>query len=542
MHIKWLKHGTGPAALAVSYVLAESDCRGAKRELVEVLRGDPRQMAELADSLEFRHRYQSAVISWAPEDAPADDEIAQVLDDFERAMYAGFGPDPDLARLSWTAVRHEEGGTHLHVLVARVDLETGRSYAVAPPGWQRLYDPLRDHHNYLHGWARPDDPARARTVQPGVDALVKGNRNTAKQQITGWLTERIQSGEIADRAGIAAALEELGEVTRQGADYISVRPEGAERAVRLKGGIYVDGFDAAAICEAGTEAGRECGPVRDPNPAEAERARRRFEEAIERRAQRDAGRYRIRKPKSTKEPESAQERRAQADKGIAGDTPSRSQTAQMGHESAAGVRDPDHRLDGGRDLGMVEVSEAMGPSAHEKRPDVPGPERRLDGDLLGQSAEAAMPPSPWWQQAWESVRGLYDGVRDAVVGRFRAAIHAIRIGAEAASSTDRSLVTAAAAVEQAGLRLSSAGADAGRACDDLGRSAQQLERQTDRVCRALKMRCDDELERFKSQINLTEHEYPASQGYQRQLDQAGLDLGLTMADDPVPGDTSAPRF
>ena len=63
--------------------------------------------------------------------------------------------------------RERNGGVHVHVLAARCDLETGRSLNIAPPGWQRTFDPLRDALNHEHGWSRPDDPERARALQPG---------------------------------------------------------------------------------------------------------------------------------------------------------------------------------------------------------------------------------------------------------------------------------------------------------------------------------------------------------------------------------------
>ena len=46
------------------------------------------------------------------------------MDAFEKTAWAGL----DFDRYAWTAVLHREegGGTHVHVLAARCDLETGR--------------------------------------------------------------------------------------------------------------------------------------------------------------------------------------------------------------------------------------------------------------------------------------------------------------------------------------------------------------------------------------------------------------------------------
>ena len=106
-----------------------------------MLRGDPELVAAVADGLAFAHTYTSGVLAWAPEDHPTAAHISAVLDEFEATAWAGLDPD----RYAWTAVQHDApaGGVHVHILAARVDLETGKSLNIAPPGWQRDFDPLR---------------------------------------------------------------------------------------------------------------------------------------------------------------------------------------------------------------------------------------------------------------------------------------------------------------------------------------------------------------------------------------------------------------
>ena len=135
MHVKFIARGTGSAGAAVDYLLGERDAAGQPRAGVEVLRGDPEQVAAVADSLAFEHKYRSAVIAWSPEDWPTDGQIEAVLDEFEKTAWAGLDAD----RYSWTAVLHRErgGGVHVHVLTARCDLETGRSLNIGRPAGRR---------------------------------------------------------------------------------------------------------------------------------------------------------------------------------------------------------------------------------------------------------------------------------------------------------------------------------------------------------------------------------------------------------------------
>ena len=57
MHIKFLARGTGSARAAADYLLGARDATGQPRECVEVLRGDPHQVAVVADALAFEHKY-----------------------------------------------------------------------------------------------------------------------------------------------------------------------------------------------------------------------------------------------------------------------------------------------------------------------------------------------------------------------------------------------------------------------------------------------------------------------------------------------------
>ena len=236
MMVKFLAHGTGSAAAAAKYLTRETsppaedqeENREKDREEVKVLRGDPHQVAAVADSLEFEHKYTSGVIAWSPEDAPSDAQIGRVVDEFEKTAWAGLEPD----RYAWSAVEHHEagGGVHVHVLAARCDLETGKSLNIAPPGWQKTFDALRDWQNHENNWSRPDDPQRARDVQPGHRAYIEAAQLRAglaaekdpRRAITDYLSQGIESGAVRDRATMVSALRRAGlEVPRQGKDYIT---------------------------------------------------------------------------------------------------------------------------------------------------------------------------------------------------------------------------------------------------------------------------------------------------------------------------------
>lgn len=327
MHIKFLRHGTGSAAKAAAYLLGERDHKGVDRDHVQVLIGDPTQVAAVADSLGTVHRYSSAVIAFHPDDRPTPEQIAGVLADFEALAFAGLPADG----YAWTAVQHgrpDSGdGVHVHVLIARVELTSGLAYNPAPPSWRTHFDHVRDAWNHEQGWARPDDPTRARLVQPPAHEMFKAAAAARAGQtkgvdpralLTGWVVDQVAAGRIVDRPTLLTALAEHVEITRAGKDYVSVRLAPDTKPIRLKGALYVHDFTTTRATtdqpapgddrgSASAAAGLQpSGPGRDPagsavadaglgraDAGPAGHARARLEHARQRRADFNQRRYRV---------------------------------------------------------------------------------------------------------------------------------------------------------------------------------------------------------------------------------------------------------
>ena len=429
MHIKFLGHGRGSAQGAVAYLLRDTDHLGTERERVEVLRGNPALVAQVADGLDFVHRYTSGVVAWAPEDAPTEEEIEGVLDDLERVFTAGLD---DPSRVAWTAVLHQEqgGGVHVHLLVARVDLETGKSLNVAPPGWEKTYDPLRDAWNWEKGWARPDDALRERLESPGRRALIEASALRAgigiepdpRALITRYLVQRIEAGAIEDRQGIIEALQEAGlEVPRQGKDYLTVLdPESGER-YRMKGGLYGAGFTPETCKELGRAAGEEAGerPERGgiADPEQARQSRGELDQAIQRVAQYRVKRYR----KPDPEPEKVHE-------------------VDLGHDGPG--LDPSGGDRGGGVVLLREDEDGEAAPGRERAPEHRGPDQEATASLssetvqgevvLGSSTDQEPSPDLYPQQRRKRRRRATDPLKEEERDRDRAAFIARLEGLERA--------------------------------------------------------------------------------------------------------------
>jgi hypothetical protein len=257
MYIKFLAHGKGDPAKAASYLIDEVDHLNRPRADVQVLRGDPQTFTAIAESIQNEWIYTSGVIAWSKSDNPSEAEINEVLDSFEKHAFAGLQPH----QYHFTAVLHEEddGSKHVHFLVPRIELDSGKALNIAPPGHEKYFDPLRDHFNYLKGWSRPDDPTLQRDTQTpdhihfqdkfAVRAGLKDKPvNDIREIVGSYIEQRIEHGFIRNRKDVLDAISELGKA-KPSNEYIALKLDGAKKAIRLKGAFYESEFSIESYFE-----------------------------------------------------------------------------------------------------------------------------------------------------------------------------------------------------------------------------------------------------------------------------------------------------
>ena len=253
MLVKFFARGKGGGRGPVEYITRRDDpSTGSLRSPApEILRGNPIITRRLIDSLQFKHKYRSGVLSFAPSDAPTEKEIEAVIDSFEQYAFAGLNKDS--YNILWVKHTHTENNrVELHFVTPRVELYTGKSLNIAPPGWHGYFKPWQTNWNISQEWARPDDPARKRIYEPGFQALINADRKAkglepladTRKLLTEYVMERVACGLITGRDDIIDLFkEELGlEITRTGKDYITVKNSEMKKGCRLRGKLYAREF------------------------------------------------------------------------------------------------------------------------------------------------------------------------------------------------------------------------------------------------------------------------------------------------------------
>ncbi|WP_156510549.1 relaxase/mobilization nuclease domain-containing protein [Labrenzia sp. OB1] len=250
MLIKLFRSGKGGGAAPVDYLIASHvlaydgnrdlirDDAGvplmkSRDPLPEVLAGNPDHTRALIDACPHAWTYRAGVISFDRDDHPTEEQQQAVMDAFDELAFAGL--DRDQVHMLW--VRHShEGRVELHFCTPRMELTSGKSLNIAPPGYQKAMDSLRDMLNKEHGWADPQDPARSQDIKQLPE---KKLRAQGREDIQHWLEDLIVAGQISSRPDMVAALEGAGfELPRQGKTYLTVKDPDSGTRWRLKGDIF----------------------------------------------------------------------------------------------------------------------------------------------------------------------------------------------------------------------------------------------------------------------------------------------------------------
>ena len=263
MHIKFLNHGKGSAAHASAYVLDELDHLGNVRAGVEVLRGDATTFNAVCDASPHLWKYTSGVIAWSKEDSPTDEQIKEVLDQFEKHAFSGL----DSSQYHLFAVLHtdDDGSKHIHVLAPRLDIQSGKSLNIAPPGHEKHFDSLRDYFNTKYQWSRPDDLLLMHTTQePNHIAKLNAQaKNILTSQDLETLTKKqfcktvdnyvqtlLKTQTAENRADIVECIEQVKgvESVKQSKAFLTVTLTNGKKH-RLKGDFYNEQFEIGLYSE-----------------------------------------------------------------------------------------------------------------------------------------------------------------------------------------------------------------------------------------------------------------------------------------------------
>jgi len=246
MIVKIHKRGSGGGSGPVDYLLGKDR----NREQAHVLRGNPEQTRELIDSLDFKRKYTSGVLSFEESDIP-DEQKQTLMNELELHLLSGL--DANQYECLW--VQHKDKNRlELNFLIPNVELQTGKRL-------QPYYDKVDRTRNdafqtYMNGkfnFSDPNDPSKQRAMNYAHD--LPDERKKVAEHITNGLMQMVKAGEIKNRDDVISSLESNGfSIARKTKQSISIRAPGREYNTRLNGAIYEQSFTASPSLRAEIEA------------------------------------------------------------------------------------------------------------------------------------------------------------------------------------------------------------------------------------------------------------------------------------------------
>ena len=248
------KYSTVGAGAGIEYFLAENYFDKQTQEWRQrtpsatLLEGNPSAMRILCDSLDFKHKYTSGVLSFSEQETALINSTHgmknKIIEDFKNFAFAGVKKDCRNILL----VQHEHTGRlEIHYMIPRIHLESGKYFNPFPPNYNGKRGPgnnndfISQNDSFVdqicnkYGLQNPRDAKVRRSVKlPQLDS-----QKNIKKQVAAAIDNLIDAGAVSSRDDMLVFLQKQGaKITRKGSNYFSFKFEGMSKAAKLEGELY----------------------------------------------------------------------------------------------------------------------------------------------------------------------------------------------------------------------------------------------------------------------------------------------------------------
>lgn len=255
MIITFFNHGAGKAKGPMDYLMSEKDSEGKIRvPPPELISGDIVMTSMVIDMTQRKHKYTSGCVAFRENENPTPEQRTQILKSLRDSFCPGMGED----RVSMVVVEHrDKGNVEYHFCVANTDIRTGRQFNMNPPGefakkfakdWQAIWNDKLGYDQVV------EDPLKAQfsKFERVAEQFEKKNNETEnkkfsrrrakfKSRAAEEICDLIKDGKVNNRNELINEIKKRFKnvkVTRAGEEYLSLKFEGMDKAIRFDGKIF----------------------------------------------------------------------------------------------------------------------------------------------------------------------------------------------------------------------------------------------------------------------------------------------------------------
>lgn len=278
MVINFFSTGTNAPRSAKNYLEASPD--------FEVLHGDSELTTQLAESLDFKYKYTSGVMSLSRGEHLTTEQEADLINRFENIVGAGLDEKPSMYFVKHT----DKGRDEYHFVIANVDLNTGNAFTPYLHKLDKnLFDDFKNMINYEFELSDPNAPQHRKTVAD-ISAFSKPDKKQVQQAANDITNLAYATGLAKNRNDIIGILESEGfEITRQTKTSISIKH--GKGSIRLKGQGYEKSYNIDNDNDAGRQVRTDNERYKREFTAQYEQSAQRFTQRLQERTKRNADRY-----------------------------------------------------------------------------------------------------------------------------------------------------------------------------------------------------------------------------------------------------------
>lgn len=247
-------HRTNSVQEAINYLKGDHDHKGVERKSKpRFLAGSETDCLVACESIDRKHKYVSGTLAFEPGEHPTDKQLLEVVKAFRATFMAGLEHGVNFTDF-WN-IHTDKNRVELNYIIPLTELTTGKRINPFPPGQAKedFKDAFDAYINHQLGYDQVvRNPLKAseskfeKKVLPYSDSKLADQIRATKpdkDSISDKVSYQVLQGKITNRQQLCDYLENFGEITRVNDKFISLKPNGSQKAFRLKGTVYEYGAD-----------------------------------------------------------------------------------------------------------------------------------------------------------------------------------------------------------------------------------------------------------------------------------------------------------